>query len=406
MYINLKFAGRRVIFAGMVIAFLFALPRIDHAQSQAELAKAQESLSAGNALLQKGEPEEAAVKFGEVIAILPSLAIGYVNRGLAYSSAGKYAEAIADADKAIVLAKQGPDADLYAALAYQVKALVYQDQGNHKLAIEAYSASIELAPTNLRFLNGRGLSYMRLGQYDLAIKDLSRAIELDPTLSQPYINRALAYRAIKDCDAAIRDTTEAIKLAPSGILSYVNRANCYLDLKRYDEAIADLTKAITIEPKPDLYYNRALVYFNQGDYENSIADNTEAIRRDAKYDKAYFNRAIAYQRIRKYQLAIADFRKSLSLNEKSPSRRYNLASALFEAGQYSESIKEASALMSMFPKWRAPVALRANAYGRIGDSQRMKSDAALANKLDAAWKPDEEGFFIVETIYDLPAEIK
>ncbi|MCC6452593.1 MAG: tetratricopeptide repeat protein [Acidobacteria bacterium] len=388
-----------LLIAGVAVQATFA-------QSQAELAKAQESLSSGNALLQKGEPEQAVIKFGEVIAILPSMAIGYVNRGLAYSSAGKYAEAIADADKAIELAKDGPDANTYSALAYQVKALVYQAQGENNLAVESYSLGLGLAPNNVRFLNGRGVSYTRLHKYDLAIKDLSRAIELDPKLYQTYVNRTVAYRALKNCDAAIRDATEAMRLAPSNISPYLNRANCYLDLKKYDEAIADLTKAIAIEPKADLFYNRALVYFNQGDYENSIADNTKAIDQDVNYDKAYFNRAISYQRTHNYELAIADFRKTLSLNEKSPSRRYNLASVLFEAGQYSEAIKETTALISVFPKWRAPVALRANAYARVGDSVRMNSDAALANKLDAAWKPEEEGFFIFEIKYNFPAETK
>jgi tetratricopeptide (TPR) repeat protein len=368
--------------------------------------KAQEYLSEGNALLQKGDPEQAAIQFGKVVELLPDLAVGYINRALAYSALSKYTEALADADKALSLVQPDSYAARFTSLANQVKAKVHQAQGDHKAALAFYTTAIEIDSSNPVFFNGRGVSHLMLSQHDQAIKDFSKTIELNPRLSQPYVNRAVAYRALKNCDAAIRDTTEAIKLSSSDVVPYINRANCYLDLKKYDEAIEDLTKAISIEPKADLFYNRARVRLDQGDYEKSIADNTEAISRDAKHDKAYFNRGISYQRIRKYGLAVDDLRKALSLNEVSPSRRYNLAFVLYQSGQFSETIKEAGKLISTFPKWRAPVALRANAYARIGDSLKLKSDTALANKLDATWKPEEEGFFIFDTEYLFTTETK
>lgn len=391
-----------VRFAALIALFSIGV----HPQTAADYAKANEMLKAGNEFLQRGDAAHAVVKFTEVMAVLPSTPAAYVNRGLAYSALGKYAEALADADKALSLIQPDGYAARFSSLANQVKAQVHRAQKDHKTAVAFYTKAIAIDSSNSLLFNGRGVCYLVLDQHDQAIKDFSKAIELEPTLSQPYVNRAVAYRAIKNCDAAIRDTTDAMRLAPSDVGPYINRANCYFDLKKYDEAITDLTKAIYIEPKADLFYNRARVRLDRGDYERSIADNTEAISRDAKHDKAYYNRGISYQRIRKYEPAITDLRKALSLNEKSPSRRYNLAFVLFQSAQYSETIKEATILISTFPKWKAPATLRANAYARLGDTLKMRSDTALANRLDATWKPEEEGFFIFDMTYLFTTDIK
>lgn len=381
--------------AGLVV--LIALNA--SAQSAKELAKAQELLKTGNELLQQGDASQAVAKFNEVAVLLPTSPVAYINRGLAFAALGKYVEALADADKALSLVQPDRYAARFSSLANQVRARVYQDQQDYELAIKFYSKAIDIDSSNPVFYISRGVVFLILKQHDKAINDFSKTIELNPKLTQPYVNRAVAYRALKNCDAAIRDTMEAIRLSPSDIAPYLNRANCYLDLKKYDEAIEDLTYAISIEPKADLFYNRARAHSDRGDFATSVSDNTEAINREPKHEKAYYNRGISYQRTKQYGLAIADLRKALSFNEDSPSRRYNLAIVLYEARQYSEAIKEATILISNFPEWRAPVALRSNAYGLIGESMKMKADAIRADKLDATWKPKEEGFFILNLTY-------
>lgn len=383
-------------FVGRVIVLALALFTPTTAQSHAERIKAQELLTYGNRLLQSGDAEQAAVKFTAVIEILPELAIGYINRGFAYASARRHAEALADAKKGITLAEKGPDADSYGAMAYQLRGHVHQDQGNWKLAIDSYSKSIELQPSNAKFRNGRGISYLMSGQNELALKDFDKAIELDPTLTQPYVNRAVIRRRLKKFDAAVSDIDTVLKLKPSDSMAYVNRANIFLDLKRFDDAIADYTKAISLQPKSDYFYNRGRAYLDQRNYEASIQDNTEAINREPNNHKAFYNRAIAYQRLGKVALAVADMRKSLQLNDKSAARRYNLAYLLLQAGQFAEAQNEATILINKFSEWRAPYLLRAETYAKTGNSVKANEDRRTALKLDAAWKPDEEDFFIFE----------
>ncbi len=370
------------------------------AQSNDDRLRAQQHLSTGNVLLQKGNVEQAAVEFGKVIEFLPNLAIGYINRGLAYAYLGKHAEALADAEKALAVAENGPSQKVYQGMAHQVRGHVFYSQREYQRSIEAYSSGIELEPVNAKYHNGRGLAYMALGEYEQALRDFGKTIELDPKLAQPYVNRSVVHRRMKDNAAAIRDLDVALSLDPSNAGALSNRAANYLDLKKYDEAISDFSKAIALEPKWEFFYNRGRAYMDKGDFQRSIDDNTEAIRRGADSYKPLHNRAIAHHRLGKNQLAIDDLRKALSVSPSS-SAHYNLAYILYRSGKFSEASVEASKLIAKFPAWRAPVVLRGESYAKLGNTARANADRLAASKLSAAWKPSEDGFFILDLDIDV-----
>lgn len=370
------------------------------AQSNEDRLKAQEHLSMGNALLQKGDAGQATVQFGKVIELLPTLSIGYINRGLAYASVGKHLEALADADKALALVENGPNQKVYEAMAYQIKGRVYHAQREYRRSIEAYSSSIDREPENAKFHNGRGIAHLSLGQYELALRDFGKAIELAPKLTQPYVNRSVVHQRMKDNAAAIRDLDIALTIDPSNASAYSNRAGNYLDQENYDESIRDFSKAIALEPKWEFYYNRGRAYLGKGSLQLSIDDNTEAIKRGADSYKPLHNRAIAHHRLGKNQLAVDDLRQALSLSSSS-SVHYNLAYILFRSGKFTEAGAEASILIAKFPAWRAPVVLRGESYAKLGNTARANADRLAASRLSAAWKPSEEDFFILDLDIDV-----
>lgn len=383
----------------VALYLLLTIPGV--AQSNDDRLKAQEYLSAGNALLQKGDAEQATAQFGKVIELLPQLSIGYINRGLAYASVGKHAEALADADKALALADAGPSPKAYRAMAFQIRGHVYYSQREYKRSIEAYSYAIDLEPTNAKFHNGRGIAHMALEEYEHALRDFGKTIELDPHLTQPYVNRSVVHKRMKDNAAAIRDLDVALSMDPSNASAYSNRAGNYLDLKKYDESIRDFSKAIALNPKWEFYFNRGRAYLDQGSLQLSIDDNTEAIKRGADSYKPLHNRAIAHHRLGKNQLAVDDLRQAMSLSSNSASVHFNLAYILYRSGKFSEASVEASKLITKFPAWRAPVVLRGESYAKLGNTARASADRLAASKLNAAWKPSEEDFFIFDLDIDV-----
>ncbi len=96
----------------------------------------------------------------------------------------------------------------------QSRGNVYDQQGQHELAIADYSEAIKLDRTTGRVQQTRpGLR--QSGQQDLAIADYTTAIRLAPTVARPYYNRALALFAKSDHKGALADFDQAIKLEPT-----------------------------------------------------------------------------------------------------------------------------------------------------------------------------------------------
>jgi len=356
--------------------------------SAADLEKVQQLFGAANTLLNNGDATQAVQKYTEAIAVGPSIAALYINRGLAFVSLSKYPEAIADADKAIALTTDDLAQRSQSAIAYQIKALAVQSQGDNKAALELYSKAIERDPSNPKYLNGRGNSYRLLERYPAAVADYTDAIKLDPTIPHPVINRAAVYRAMNNHDAALKDLDDAVRLDKTNPVLFLNRGNVYLDKGRFDEALTDYNQAISLKPKSEYFYSRALVYFKQGKYELTVNETTQAIALDAANSEAYRARSTAYNRLGKNSLALADIRKAVALKETSVTMRYNLAFLLFKTGQFQAAVDEATKTIGMDPKWRAPYVLRAAGYAKLGSASKAKIDQDRAAKLNAKYSPE------------------
>lgn len=380
--------------AMFLLAFIAAAhPAFSQALSQADAVKAQGLFDAGNALLGKGELQQAEQKYTEALAIVPNVPMLYINRGIALFSQSKYSEAIADADKALSLLGSGTYPKEHTALAYQIKGLVAQNQADYKGANEFYSKSIELDPANAKYRNFRGISFQLMNQLDEALKDFDKAIELDAATPHYFINRGEVHRRQKDLAASLKDFDSAIQLDKSNPLGYYNRANTYADLGKLDEALSDYSTAISIKPKSEFFYGRGRLYYLKNQFELAVKDNTEAITNDPKNSSAYGNRALSYSKLGKDDLAIEDIRRSLAIKDDSPWLRYSLSYLLYKTGKFSDAAVEATKVIGIAPQWQAPYKLRAATYSKLGNMVKAKADRDAAAKLPAASQPAENATF-------------
>ena len=63
---------------------------------------------------------------------------------------------------------------------YITRGDAYYSQGKYDLAIVVYKKALELDPKNVYALNNLGDAYSGQGEYDLAISALEKALEMDP----------------------------------------------------------------------------------------------------------------------------------------------------------------------------------------------------------------------------------
>jgi tetratricopeptide (TPR) repeat protein len=145
-------------------------------------------------------------------------------------------------------------------------------------ALDAYSRSIRIRPTNAAVWSNRGLVYQEqadntpsVALYLKAIADFSEAIKLDPAAWGYRKSRGDSYWALRTIDPkkypplAIADLTEYLKARPTDGPAYRRRGECYEEMGQTANAVADLTRAITIDQSDSAaYFRRGTIRWNHG----------------------------------------------------------------------------------------------------------------------------------------------
>jgi tetratricopeptide (TPR) repeat protein len=197
------------------------------------------------------------------------------------------------------------------------KGVAFNDAGNHKQAIEAYSRAIELDPKYARAFIFRGIAYAFLGNYRQAIKDYDRAIELDPKDAYSWGARGTAYSALGDNRQGIKDFDKAIELQPKFALPFYSRGFAYKALGDNRQAIKDFDRAIELDPNyTEAFFCRGLAYTFLGNYRQAIKDYDRAIELDPTHEKAFFSRGDAYMALGNNRRAIEDIKIAARLGLK------------------------------------------------------------------------------------------
>jgi len=124
----------------------------------------------------------------------------------------------------------------------------------------------------------RAIVYDNREEYDIAIDDYNTAIELAPDNSLLYYNRGDTYRLMENWDSALDNFSTAIALDPDYIDAYQQRAFTYLEIGEFENAIDDLNTYIQLFPDdPEIYYLLGLLYYVAEDYEAALVNFDQAI---------------------------------------------------------------------------------------------------------------------------------
>lgn len=162
---------------------------------------------------------------------------------LAQCTSATSADARIEACSAAIAAEHGRAA----AIAYNFRAVAWQDKYDLDRALADYSEAVRLDPGYANAFNNRGLAWQAKGDLDRAIVDHTEAIRLDPKdNSGAYRFRSIALRLKGEFDRAIADAGEAIRLYPDYNAAYVARGLAYEDKNDVERARADYNQALAM----------------------------------------------------------------------------------------------------------------------------------------------------------------
>lgn len=310
------------------------------------------------ALLVQSDPIEPLVQWRKRAPIRAAV---YASQGINKIRTNRYAEAIANFDKAIELNLEKADAYYNRGLAKFRLGDLASTQGNTEKARQLYEAGIEdsthaikLIPEDVFAYHNRAGGKFRLAQsetdiakaqqyYQDAIDDWTQVIKLNSELADPYNNRGIAKVNFGESKAdqrdisvaqtlyvsAIQDCTYAIQLNPENPDPYINRSYAQFRLgktkadqgdmtgvqKLYAAAVQDCTQAIQLNPENAAAYgNRGTAKAALGNAEGAIEDFDAAIRLNPENAEYFHERGLAKEALGQTEEAKTDFEKAKELD--------------------------------------------------------------------------------------------
>jgi tetratricopeptide (TPR) repeat protein len=177
----------------------------------------ESAVSAGSLALQHGDFDAAVTHFTTALdgERLPreTIAVTYLNRGLAYQRLGQLVEAIGDYDYAL---QQNVLTPPTRAIALYNRGLANRRLYRTTLALEDFTNALILNPRFPHAYNSRGNVLRELGYYSTAVEDYDAAIRYEhPQIHIPLYGKALAHAALGDANTAKRALAAALGASPN-----------------------------------------------------------------------------------------------------------------------------------------------------------------------------------------------
>ncbi len=153
--------------------------------------------------------------FDRLIALAPTKADCYNNRGLMHCALHQPEQALADYSQAIAI---NPMLDK----AYNNRANLYATQHSWADALTDYDRAIDINPLNIRARLNQAITFKEIGDYEEALICLDIAMVFQPGNAALYAERGRIYHLDGDWNCAIADYKTALRLHSKHIQSNHN----------------------------------------------------------------------------------------------------------------------------------------------------------------------------------------
>lgn len=267
--------------------------------------------------LQAGHFEEAVDLISGAVAVQPNTGVYHVNLAAALRSLRRIDEAIAEAEKAIVL-----DANL-AAQGYHIAALAFVDAGQPQDAIDCWVKALEAKPefaeahlSIASLMDSMGKYFFAVTQQEYAENRSREWVQREPDSAQAHLLLGRSLEQGGKLDEAVAEYRAATRLLPHDATVFLALGKALHRQGQYDEAMTSLRFAARMNPK--------------------LADAHAAVG------------ALLLSQSRPAEAA-ESFRAALALLPDHPEARAKLADALAQSGEIEQAVAEARAAVAAAP---------------------------------------------------------
>lgn len=259
--------------------------------------------------------------------------------GSAYAATGKYAEAVAELNRALSLA---PNSDEF----YRRLGDVYRDSGHNQQAVEAFQTAVKLNPYYWVNHNKLGIAYAHLANYPKAVQAFQQVASLEPDIDAGFENVGNMYLQQGKYQESIPYFQKALQIEPY-FTTYSNLGTSYFFLKQYKDAVPMFEKAVALNPKDaDVIVNLADAYAASGQqdrarvtYQQAIAAAFKELDTNPQNAEVMVEIALSYAKTGDATNALKFVHQARAIDKTNVQYIYNEAEIRAILGQTAEALK-------------------------------------------------------------------
>ncbi len=220
-----------------------------------------------------GDPATAIAFFDRILEVEPKSAKALKLRSDCKKEQQDYESGLDDINIAIALKQNYEDDKLILRRAHLRKEV--GDLPGAKADLKTF---LKLNPKSAKhYKEYAKLCEMNKDNYKEAIENYSKSIALDPTDDSAFKGRARLYATLNEDQKAIADFTSAIALKPNDADFYRSRGSIRMISKQFQESADDFSAAIKLDPRNAYYYSlRADAYNGLGELNEAKRDRLRA----------------------------------------------------------------------------------------------------------------------------------
>ncbi|KAG0058555.1 hypothetical protein BGZ90_004897 [Linnemannia elongata] len=191
--------------------------------------------------------------------------------------------------------------------AEQIKAEANQEYkaGNYAAAVDLYSQSIKLEPTNATYYGNRSAALMMIKKYSDASKDCLTAVRLDPAFVKGYLRGAKCQLQMGNVSESIRLYTKVLEMEPNNaqaakekaqvdyVQAQIDQVQMYMTNKQFGlgaNAVDRLLGMVDLAPRKWMIWKGECL-IGKKDFNGASSVAMDLLRQDSQNSDAIYLRA-------------------------------------------------------------------------------------------------------------------